>query len=271
MIRFLAQFPFSHDPRHFAATLAAATLVVAAAVGLGTRYAPIPRIAGPLPAGALLTLAVPAERPLSSASAALGHQFPQESEALRRFAESRPELAAALVDQGTAALTLFPTAASGTARFMLELPTPSPQGAVLTALARTAPVGRTLQLPDNSAAEELIEDPTAVAARLERVAGTDWLVLPVSEQDVAFRSDEQSFVFLSFSPQDIVNHGSVWASRGACLEGFPIILPGKLPPRWSVVHVLPFPVPVLLPRASSSLMLDGVPIFLKNFCNSPGK
>lgn len=271
MRRFWAQFPFSDEPRRFSAVLAVASLVLGIGIAIGIRYSPIPALSGPLPTGALLTLAVPAERPLATASVALARQFPQESQALLRFTETNPDLATALVGEGTAMLTLFPTTTTGAARFLLELPTPGPRGAVLTALARTAPVGRTLHLPDKSATEELIEDPAAVAARLERVAGTDWLVLPIAEQDVAFRSDESSFVFLSFSPQDVVNQGTVPASRSACLEGFPIILPAKLPPRWSLVRSLPLTIPALLPTRSASVTLDEVPIFLENFCNSPRK
>lgn len=272
---FLAQFPFSDQPRRFAWVLAAATGIGLAVFLVGLALSPVP--AQPTDAftgGARVTVTLPDGATLLHAADILDPLFADEARSLRDFSSRHPELAAALTATHGGTLTMYGPGASGTAQFVLALQN-SGSDRLIRSLARSFPKEISYRLPDGRIARELVADPDAAEARLRRVPGTDWLLFGsvTSSLPFAFREENGNLEITTFPVESLIRIASVLpSSRSFCLEGVPAAVPFPLERRWDIIR-MPFPglpTPLVAPRPISPLPIDGVTTKYRNYCEING-
>lgn len=275
MQAFLAQFPFSDQPKRFAAALSIAAGIGLAAILVGVAFLPIPKPPkDEFTGGARIALTLPAGATLLDAADILDSLFPNEALTLRNSSSLHAELAAALRADHGGTLTVYGPAASGTAQFILLLPG-ADRNTLLPSLSREFPQKAAYRLPDGRTASELIADPKATEAQLRRVPGTDWLMLAnaASSLPLAFREDDGNLEISTFPVEWLLQISARFpAGRSFCLNGAPATVPAHLESRWNTVH-LPFPgflTPFVIPRPSSQIPDDGSTGKYMNFCKITG-
>lgn len=271
MQAFLAQFPFSDQPKHFAFVLAAAASLGLAAILVGLAFSPIPKLpTDEFIGGAHVAISLPSGATLLNAADTLDSLFPNDSHALRMFSGNYPELAAALQANHGGTLTMYGPGASGTAQFVLTLSGVN-RDALLPTLSRTFPQKIAYRLPDGQLAHELVADSQATEAQLSRISGTDWLLFgsATSSLPLAFREEDGNLEITTFPVEWLVQISARFpAGRSFCLNGVPATVPASLESRWNSFHVpFPgFPTPLVSPRPRSTIPVDDTTQDYRNFC-----
>lgn len=271
MQAFLAQFPFSDQPKRFAFVLAAAAGIGLIGILLGLAFSPIPKLpTDEFTGGARVAISLPVGATLNNASDLLEPLFPDDAHSLRVFSGNYPDLAAALQAEHGGTLTLYGQSASGTAQFILMLPGVH-RTALLPSLSRAFPQEASYDLPDGRVANELIADPEATEAQLRRVPGTDWLLLgnATSALPLAFREEDGNLEITTFPVEWLIQISARFpASRSFCLNGVPATVPAHLESRWKSFHMpFPgFPAPLVSPRPRSTIPVEGTTQDYRNFC-----
>ncbi len=275
MKAFLAQFPFSDQPKRFVFVLAVAAGIGLLGILVGLAFSPIPKLpTDEFTGGARVAITLPAGATLLNAADTLDSLFPDDSNALRVFSVNYPELTAALRAERGGTLTVYGQSASGTAQFILILPG-THRGALLPSLSRTFPQKVAYRLPDERVASELIADPQATETQLRRVPGTDWLLLgnATSSLPLAFREENGNLEITTFPVEWLIQISARFsASRSFCLNGVPATIPDHLESRWKSFH-MPFPgfsTPFLSPRPRSPVSIEGTTQDYRNFCGIAG-
>ncbi len=275
MQAFLAQFPFSDQPKRFAVLLGIALGIGLAAILIGVAYLPIPKLpTDEFTGGARVALTLPSGATLLNAADILVPLFPDESRALRDFSRRHAELAAALRAEHGGTLTMYGQSASGTAQFILLLPG-ADRNVLLPSLSREFPRKVAYRLPDGRIASELVADPKATETQLRRVPGTDWLVLgnATSSLPLAFREDDGNLEITTFPVEWLIQISArIPSGRSFCLNSTPASVPVRLESRWKTVH-LPIPgifTPFVIPRPGSQIPDDGITDKYPNYCEITG-
>lgn len=275
MQAFLAQFPFSDQPRRFGLLLTAAGGICATALLCGVAFLPIPlRPTAEFTGGARVAVSLPAGATLVNAADIVDPLFPAEARSLRQFSSSYPELVAALAAEHGGTLTLYAPTASGSAQFVLHLAGAN-RDMLLPSLGRAFPKESPYRLPDSRIARELVADAEAAEAQLARVPGTDWLLYgtATSSLPLAFREDDGILEMTTFPVEQLLQISARFpSSRSFCLNGAAAVVPTRLESRWTTVRLpLPgFSLPTIAPRPRTTIPTDGTTGKYRNFCGILG-
>lgn len=275
MQAFLAQFPFSDQPKRFGALLAVAGGICLVAVLCGIALSPVPRQpTTEFTGGARAAVTLPAGATLTQSADLIDPLFPVEARALRQFSSDHPELATALAADHGGTLTLYAPTASGSAQFVLQLAGVN-RDMLLPSLGRAFPKESPYRLPDNRIARELVADAEAAEAQLARVPGTDWLLYgtATSSLPLAFREDDGILEMTTFPVEQLLQISARFpSSRSFCLNGAAAVVPTRLESRWTTVRLpLPsFSLPTIAPRPRTTIPTDGTTGKYRNFCGILG-